>query len=45
VIARIVEEKKFAEIAHELQLPLGTVLTRMRAALAKLKLLLNREDP
>lgn len=43
VIARIVHEKKFAEIASELDLPLGTVLTRMRTALAKLKQLLNRE--
>jgi RNA polymerase sigma factor (sigma-70 family) len=34
---RIVEEKKFAEIAAELKLPLGTVLSRMQLALAKLR--------
>ena len=33
---RIYEEKTFAVIAEELQLPLGTVLTRMRLALKKL---------
>ncbi len=33
---RIYEGKKFAEIADELGIPLGTVLTRMRLALAKL---------
>lgn len=36
VCLRIYEEKKFAVIAEELDLPLGTVLTRMRAALKKL---------
>lgn len=34
---RIYEEKKFAEIAAELHVPLGTVLTRMQAALKKLR--------
>lgn len=34
---RIYEEKKFAEIAAELRVPLGTVLTRMQAALKKLR--------
>jgi RNA polymerase sigma factor (sigma-70 family) len=34
---RIVEEQKFAEIAAELKLPLGTVLSRMQLALAKLR--------
>jgi len=34
---RMYEGKKFAEIAAELQWPLGTVLTRMHAALKKLK--------
>lgn len=34
---RIYEEKTFATIAEELNIPLGTVLTRMRLALRKLK--------
>jgi RNA polymerase sigma-70 factor (ECF subfamily) len=34
---RIFEQKKFATIAAELNLPLGTVLTRMRSALEKLR--------
>lgn len=34
---RIYEEKTFAVIASELNVPLGTVLTRMRAALKKLR--------
>lgn len=34
---RMYEGKKFAEIAAELQWPLGTVLTRMQAALKKLR--------
>lgn len=34
---RIYEEKKFADIADELAIPLGTVLTRMRAAMKKLE--------
>ena len=34
---RIFEQRKFHEIAAELQLPLGTVLTRMQLALKKLK--------
>jgi RNA polymerase sigma factor (sigma-70 family) len=33
---RIYEEKPFAQIAAELSLPLGTVLTRMRLAMKKL---------
>jgi RNA polymerase sigma-70 factor (ECF subfamily) len=37
VRARIDEDKTFAQIAAELNLPLGTVLTRMRLALAKLR--------
>ena len=39
---RIYEEKTFAAIAEELQLPLGTVLTRMRLALEKLRKRLSR---
>jgi RNA polymerase sigma-70 factor (ECF subfamily) len=38
---RIYDEKTFAVIAEELQLPLGTVLTRMRLALQKLRSFLN----
>ncbi len=34
---RIYEQKTFAAIASELDVPLGTVLTRMRSALAKLR--------
>jgi len=34
---RIYEDKKFAEIAEELKIPLGTALARMRAALKKLR--------
>ena len=37
VVARVYDEKTFAEIARESGLPLGTVLTRMRLALAKLR--------
>lgn len=40
---KIYEEKTFAAIAEELDLPLGTVLTRMRLALKKLKQRLQRE--
>lgn len=39
---RIYEEKKFAVIAEELALPLGTVLSRMRAAMMKLEKSLGR---
>jgi len=39
---RIYEEKKFAVIAEELGLPLGTVLSRMRAAMMKLEKSLGR---
>ncbi len=38
---RIDSDQTFAEIAAELNVPLGTVLTRMRLALAKLKLVLE----
>lgn len=39
---RIYEEKKFAVIADELGIPLGTVLTRMRSAMQKLEKSLGR---
>lgn len=41
---RIYEQKKFAEIAEELQLPLGTVLSRMHLALNKLRRALGSHD-
>lgn len=37
VLARIHDDKTFAQIAAELNVPLGTVLTRMRLALEKLR--------
>jgi RNA polymerase sigma-70 factor (ECF subfamily) len=37
VLARICDDKTFAEIAAEAGLPLGTVLTRMRRALEKMR--------
>ena len=37
VWARMYEDKTFAQIAEESGLPLGTVLTRMRLALGKLR--------
>lgn len=40
---RIYEDKTFAEIARELGIPLGTVVTRMRAALQKLSRELGAE--
>jgi RNA polymerase sigma-70 factor (ECF subfamily) len=39
---RMYEQKKFAQIAGELQVPLGTVLTRMHLALKKLRVALER---
>ncbi len=41
---RIHDEKTFAEIARELDAPLGTVLTRMRLALRKLHSHLDSKD-
>ncbi len=41
---RIYEEKTFAQISQELNIPLGTALARMRAALAKLRAKLNEHD-
>ncbi len=40
---RIHEGKKFAEIAEELDIPLGTALTRMRLALEKLRSALEND--
>jgi RNA polymerase sigma-70 factor (ECF subfamily) len=37
VLARVYDDKTFAEIAGEFNLPLGTVLTRMRRALEKMR--------
>jgi RNA polymerase sigma-70 factor (ECF subfamily) len=44
VRARLYEDKTFAEIAEESGLPLGTVLTRMRLALEKLRRTLRPGD-
>jgi RNA polymerase sigma-70 factor (ECF subfamily) len=44
VWARMYEDKTFAEIARECDLPLGTVLTRMRLALEKLRRILRTGD-
>lgn len=41
---RIEHEQTFQQIADELQLPLGTVLTRMRLALARLRAALQDSD-
>ncbi|MFP6770343.1 MAG: RNA polymerase sigma factor [Planctomycetaceae bacterium] len=41
---RIYEDKTFAEIAEELQVPLGTVLTRMRTSLGRLQRWLKEEN-
>lgn len=41
LLLRIQQDKTFAEIASELQLPLGTVVSRMQAGLKKLRQLLN----
>lgn len=41
---RMYEEKTFATIAEELNIPLGTALGRMRAALIKLKARLDQPD-
>jgi len=41
---RIYEDKTFAVIAKELQIPLGTALGRMRTALMKLRERLKRRD-
>lgn len=41
---RVYEEKKFVEIAEMLNLPLGTVLTRMRLAVLRLEKRLGRQN-
>jgi RNA polymerase sigma-70 factor (ECF subfamily) len=41
---RIYEEKTFAQVAEELNIPLGTALTRMRTALAVLRRALSSSD-
>lgn len=41
---RIYEEKTFAVIAEELEIPLGTALARMRAAMEKLRRRLQEDD-
>ena len=41
---RIYEEKTFAVIAAELEIPLGTALARMRAAMEKLKRRLGEDE-
>ncbi len=41
---RIYEEQTFQEIARRLELPLGTVLTRMRLALKKLQTSLRESE-
>jgi RNA polymerase sigma factor (sigma-70 family) len=44
VLARVYDDKTFAQIARESGLPLGTVLTRMRLALNKLRHALRGND-
>ena len=44
VLARVYDDKTFAQIARESGLPLGTVLTRMRLALNKLRNALRATD-
>ena len=44
VLARVYDDKTFAQIARESGLPLGTVLTRMRLALNKLRDALRAND-
>lgn len=41
---RIYDDLTFAEISEELQVPLGTVLTRMRTSLRRLQRWLNEEN-
>ncbi|MEZ6055175.1 MAG: RNA polymerase sigma factor [Planctomycetaceae bacterium] len=41
---RVYQQQTFAEIAEQLEIPLGTALTRMRLALSKLRELLLESD-
>lgn len=41
---RLASGKTFATIAEEQQLPLGTILTRMRAAMTALRVVLGRDE-
>ncbi len=45
VLMRLADEKGFAEIAETLNLPLGTVLSRMRLALEKLRKRMPNDEP
>ncbi len=45
VVLRIFEEKTFAEIASEVNAPLGTVLTRMQLALRRLRRVFSPSEP
>jgi DNA-directed RNA polymerase specialized sigma24 family protein len=42
--ARVYEEKKFVQIAAEMNAPLATVMTHMRRALEKLRQKLDRKE-
>lgn len=44
VVRRVHEQQTFAQIADDLKVPLGTVLTRMRLAQAKLRQALAEKD-
>lgn len=45
VLMRLSEEQGFAEIAEQLKIPLGTVLSRMRLALEKLRRKFPADEP
>ncbi len=44
VVMRTWEQKTFEQISRELQIPLGTVLSRMRLAIEKLRRILNEHE-